>query len=80
MGADTQPLQLGGGCTYYLKGEVVSLPLVATASGFATQGLPVPALPALIGQSVHAQGLVADPQGGFAGIAFTAALKLVIGN
>ena len=42
--------------------------------------LPIPDVPALSGIELYAQGLVADPQGAFAGLAFTQGLKLTLGE
>jgi hypothetical protein len=80
LATETQALQLGGGCTLYLKGPLVPLAIATNASGFASVKLSIPIDPVLRGLVVYSQGFVVDPMGGFAGLAFTAGLKLVLGD
>ena len=58
------------------------MPLPATTStgGFASVGLAVPFDLGLRGLSTYAQAVVLDPRGPFAGLAFSAAQQLVLGN
>ncbi|MEM7200827.1 MAG: hypothetical protein AAF628_11205 [Planctomycetota bacterium] len=73
-------LPLPGGCEL-LVDPTVLLPTpvqLTTAQGFASQPVPIPMLPALIGAELHAQGAVADPGITF-GAALSAALDVQIG-
>jgi len=79
LSAATQASSLGG-CTFYLGNPWVGLPVVTGATGIASVAIPVPNAPALRGGAVYLQGLVLDPPGEFAGIALSAALRLVIGD
>jgi len=74
-----QSLPLGGGCTLYLADPIAVLTGVTNESGFGTVRVPIPLEPAFRGVVVHAQALVFDPAG-FAGLAFTAGLRLVLGD
>jgi hypothetical protein len=76
----TQTLQLGGGCTLYLLGDPVPLSTATNSSGFASVRLMVPPEVALRGATVYAQGFVVDPMGPFAGLAFSAGLRIVLGD
>jgi hypothetical protein len=80
LASATQALPLGGGCTLYLSGVLVPLPSTTSSTGFARTGLSIPFDAALRGAAIYAQALVIDPMGSFAGVAFTAGLKLVLGD
>jgi hypothetical protein len=77
---DTQVLQLGGGCTFYLRGSVVPLFGASNATGFSSIRLAIPYDPSLRGVPAYAQGFVVDPLGSFANLAFTAGVWLVLGD
>ena len=70
-----------GACTLLVDpaGAVV-LPGTANSSGFASIGVSVPRIPALVGSSIHTQGVVFDPAGAFLSLAFTNGLTLRIGE
>jgi hypothetical protein len=55
-----------------------SMPVVASAGGFAAQRLPIPALPGLAGTAIQAQGVTADPRGHL-GLVLTNGLRLTLG-
>ena len=74
----TQSLPVGP-CTLYLAGPILLLPGVANAHGVSVRRLSVPADPSLHGAAAYAQGFAADG-GAFAGVAFTAGLKLTLGE
>lgn len=76
----SQSLQLGGGCSLYLAGSLVTLPLATNQAGLARARLPVPLQNSLRGAVLFAQGFVADPQGAFAGLAVTQGLRLLVGD
>jgi len=50
------------------------------AVGFATVPILAPRDPSAAGLVFYAQGFVADPQGPFVGLAFTAGLQLTVGD
>jgi hypothetical protein len=50
------------------------------ATGFASVKLSVPLDPSFRGGVAYAQALVIDPMGSFAGLAFSAGQKLVLGD
>ncbi|MCC6670320.1 MAG: hypothetical protein IT458_04620 [Planctomycetes bacterium] len=79
IAAKTQTLALGT-CTYYLDAPPVMLGLLTSATGFGTLRIGVPDDPTLRGVILYGQGFVADPAGGFAGVAFTPALRLTLGD
>lgn len=76
----SQPLGLGGGCTFYLAGPSVVLPAATSPSGFASLALSLPDVAALRGSALYVQAVVADPQGSFAGLALSAGLCLTVGD
>jgi hypothetical protein len=76
----TQSLSLGGGCTLYLSGFVLPFPSATNASGFSSVSLSIPTDHSLHGAAAHAQALVNDPMGAFAGVAMSAGLKLLFGD
>jgi hypothetical protein len=80
LAADTQALQLGGGCTLYVKGAMVPIFTATSAVGFASIKLAIPLDVALRGMPAYAQGVVLDPMGPFAGLAFSGGVKLVLGD
>lgn len=73
-------LQLGGGCSLYVRAPVQLIPAASNTGGFATWGLPLPNAIALRGTQLRAQALVIDPLGGFGGFAFTHGLTLALGE
>jgi hypothetical protein len=80
LASGSQNLQLGGGCTLHVAGAQVALPLATNAAGFATLQFPVPLDAGLRGGTAFGQGVVLDPLGAFAGLAFTGGLRLVVGD
>lgn len=75
-------LNLGGLRLLVDPGRVIFAPSFALAGagpggGSATQPLPLPNDPGLLGFSLWAQGIVVDPAGGFVGIAASPALRIV---
>ena len=56
------------------------LPTVSNQSGFASVKLPIPSDIGIRGGIAYTQAFVLDPLGGWAGIAFSAGLKLLIGD
>jgi hypothetical protein len=80
LAADTQALQLGGGCTLYLKGSLLPLVALTNARGFASLRIAVPFDVSWRGASVYAQSVVVDPLAPFAGLALSAGRKLVLGD
>jgi hypothetical protein len=80
LAAATQSLHLGGGCTLYLGQPFTLLASTTNGSGFATVNLAIPHDPTLRGGIAYAQGFVLDPMGSFAGLSFSAGLKLTIGD
>jgi hypothetical protein len=70
---------LGGGCTLLLGTIDLSMLLTADSNGFATQPLPVPALPAFLGLTVYAQAGQLDAASPI-GIALSPRLLLSIGE
>jgi hypothetical protein len=79
LAPDTQALQLGGGCTLYLKGSLMPFFAAANAAGFASVKLSIPFDPSLRG-NIYAQGAVVDPVGPVAGLALSNGLRLAIGD
>ncbi|HLQ36725.1 MAG TPA: hypothetical protein VK348_02900 [Planctomycetota bacterium] len=73
-------LQLGGGCSLYLANPVVLTFAVTSAQGFATLPIAIPAVPALRSLAVFGQSAVVDAAGPFAGLAFTAGRRFVLGD
>ena len=76
----TQAQLLGGGCTLYLAGTLVTVPLATSANGVARVRFPVPLQNSLRGAVLYSQGFVLDPSGGFAGLAVTGGVRLVLGD
>lgn len=76
----SSPMPLGGGCTLYPGDPIWFLPAVSDAGGVATVALPGPVHPSLRGVRLFTQAVVLDPQGPFAGLAFSAGLELLIGD
>lgn len=79
LAATSQSLGLGG-CTLYLNSPYVFLPTTSSSTGFATLGFPIPRDPGFRGATVHAQAFALDPLGGFAGMAFSSAIRLGLGD
>jgi ELWxxDGT repeat protein len=81
LGFSPVELPLGGGCSLYVNLAPIALlfPRVTSGAGVATVALPVPLDPLLIGVQLFAQWAIADPAGGFSGLALTGGLKVVIG-
>ena len=70
-----------GACTLLVDPTpAISLPAMGNGAGFASVGLPVPALPSLIGLELYAQGIVFDPAGSFASLAASNGLMLRVGE
>jgi hypothetical protein len=80
LATGTQSLPFPGGCTLYLAGVYVPFLTFANASGFASMKLAIPLDPSLRGTALHSQAVVLDPLGAFAGLAFSAGLRLVLGD
>jgi hypothetical protein len=80
LAANTQALQLGGGCTLYVRDVFLPLVTTANASGVASVQLPIPRDVALRGAIGYAQAFVLDPMGPFAGHALSAGLRHVLGD
>jgi ELWxxDGT repeat protein len=81
LAASPFSLPLGGGCTLLadVLGAYVSLPFATNARGDGSVRLPIPALVGLVGSSLHAQAVLADAGGAFAGIAaLTGGLQMLI--
>ena len=78
--AESDNLGLGGGCTLYLKRQLVPSATTTNASGFGSLRLAVPLDAALRGATVPAQAFVFDPLGGAFGLAFSAGRALSIGD
>lgn len=53
-------LPLGGGCTLYLHGALVTVAVAANAAGFANLAFPIPNTPSLIGFEMTAQAATLD--------------------
>lgn len=80
LSASTQSLPIAP-CTLYLKDPIVPLFGITNWAGAASApSLGLPSDPALRGVPFYAQGFVADPQGPALGMAFTAGLKLLLGD
>lgn len=75
----TRSIPIGGGCTLYLDGTVVTVAASTNAIGFASVGLAIPADRTALGLSLFAQAVVLDPQA-VLGAAFTGARRLMIGD
>ena len=75
-----QNFPLGGGCTAYVNGTIVTLPVASNAFGFATTQLAVPLDITMRGAQLFGQALVLDPQGPVAGLAFSAGRGFVVGD
>ncbi len=69
-----------GPCTLYLADPTIWLPLTANAVGGAVINLPLPLDPAVRGFTLFAQGFAFDPLGGAVGLAFSNALRVVVGD
>ena len=80
LAANSQALPIPP-CTLYVQGPIVTLPALTNAFGWAgTTHVTIPPEIALRGTLLYAQAFVADPQGPALGLAFSAGLKLVIGD
>jgi hypothetical protein len=80
LATGTQALNLGGGCTLYLNGAFVPIFTATNANGFASVKLAIPLDPSLHLGAAYGQAFVIDPMGYFAGIAFSAGLRLGFGD
>ncbi|MEM7205595.1 MAG: hypothetical protein AAF628_35395 [Planctomycetota bacterium] len=70
-----------GGCTFYLRTPLSLAAGITSAQGSARLALPVPAIPALLGQGFWLQSLVVDAGGQFLGRAsLTPALEIRVGG
>ncbi len=70
-----------GGCTLWLPGAPVGIPLPTDAQGDAMLWVPIPADPALAGMELFAQWLVSDPGGSLGGALSASGLThLVVGR
>lgn len=72
-------LSLGGGCTLYLSGPLVTFGGVSNAHGFATLGFPVPFDPALRGFKLNLQAFTLDAQAPVLGLSFSNAVRSSVG-
>jgi len=80
ISAGTQPRPIGP-CTLYLADPIVLLSAVSNWAGYAETGSwPLPREISLRGTSLYAQGIVADPQAPGLGLAFSAGLRLLLGD
>jgi hypothetical protein len=76
----TQALTIGP-CTLYLQDPILFLLAASNWSGFAeATRFAIPPDITLRGRTVYAQAFVADPQGPVLGVAFSAGLRLVLGE
>jgi hypothetical protein len=75
-----QSLQVGGGCTLYLRDPLLLLPATTNVFGFASSNHGVPLDASLRGTTLYGQAFVADPQGPVLGLSFTSGRKLVLGD
>ena len=80
LASGTQSLALGGGCTLYLRDALVPSLAIGNGAGCASAALSLPLDVGLRGVAVHAQGIVVDPMGAFAGLAFSQGLRIVLGD
>jgi hypothetical protein len=76
----TQSLAVGGGCTFYLTNVLAPSIALTNATGFASAVYGLPFDPTLRGILLYAQAFVVDARGGFAGLAFSAGRRLVLGD
>lgn len=72
---------LGGDCALVvsLTSPGLALPSTTTAAGTATFALPLPNAPALRGQELWAQAIVADPLGAWQGHALSGGVRMTLG-
>jgi len=71
-----------GSCKLYvdLSGLLLTRPLLLGGTGFGHVSVPIPALRALSGLTLHAQAGVVDPNSNALGLALTGGLSFVIGE
>ena len=53
---------------------------MVNTTGTATQGIPIPLDPSLVGLHIYFQGYVEDPGANFFGVAVSNALDITIGS
>lgn len=80
LAPSTQSLGLGGGCTVYLKGALIPIPLATNGFGFAGVKVSLPSGAAWRGVRVYAQGFVVDARAAVLGLAFSPGLRLGLGD
>jgi hypothetical protein len=80
LAAAPHSLQIGNGCTLYLRDPIVALPGATNPFGFATSRLTLPLDPSLRGTALFAQAFVADPQSPPLGLSFTFGWRLALGD
>jgi hypothetical protein len=80
LASGTQAQPLPGGCTLYLSGGIVFLLSASDGNGVADLTFAIPFDLSLRHGVAYAQGFVLDPMGGFAGVAFSAGLRLALGD